>query len=111
MSEQIVVKELAPLSQVKQVYSGLPGCACGCRGTYFPRDKKVALSKGYWTDADEVNKEDGWKKSNRMIKRVYNLFLKHLAEGKVYSWKGSVNKFVCLDLHENRTYTIYYEED
>jgi hypothetical protein len=81
--DQISIKELKPITEVAQVYSGRPGCACGCQGKYY--------------DA-----------GHKMIKRVYNLFEKNL-DG-VYSWETSKDKFVVLDMSPNRTYTIHYKE-
>jgi len=111
MSEQIVIKELRPIEQIDQVYSGKPGCACGCRGTYYPANEQVARQKGYWTDDDKANKVDGWKRTNRMIKKVYNLFLKNLETGKIYSWEAAQKDFVCFTPHGDRTYTIYFEKE
>ena len=108
MSDRVVIWELKPLSEVTRVYSGRPGCACGCRGTYYSKNAEIARDKGYWIDEDEANEKDGWRKSNQMIKRVYKLFEKNLSSGKVYSWESSKNDFVCLSTSENRTYTMYY---
>lgn len=34
------IRELRP-SQVTRVYSGLPGCGCGCRGKYFEDSRNI----------------------------------------------------------------------
>jgi hypothetical protein len=81
-NEKIPIKELKPIEEVTQVYSGRPGCACGCRGKYFD-------------------------KGSKMVKRVYNLFTRNLPN--VYSWETSKDKFVALDVGQNRTYTMYYQ--
>lgn len=93
MSDQIVIKNIKPISMVKRVYSGKPGCACGCRGKYYPDDENAKLTS----------------KDLKMIRRVYKIFKNNLSANKVYSWIDSKDNFIVLDLGENRTYTIYYK--
>jgi len=43
---------------VLKVYSGRPGCCCGCRGKYTYRKETAAIGaeeRGYSMDAGEVN--------------------------------------------------------
>ena len=82
MSDKIQITSLKPITEIKKVYSGHPGCACGCQGTY-------------WEDA-------------RNIKRINNIFLRNL--NSVYSWESHKNQFVCFDQDENRHFTIHYKE-
>jgi hypothetical protein len=81
---------LKPLEKVKRVYSGQPGCACGCRGTYWPLKTDGAAS-----DSDK-----------KQIRRIYNLFKKNSA--KIYTYRDCRNRFVCYDASDRRTYTMYY---
>jgi hypothetical protein len=96
MSDQINVTSLKPLSEVKKVYSGHPGCMCGCQGKYYPRTN--------YTKSPVVPTPSELK----MIKRVYNLFNRNI--DKVYTWEDSKDKFVSLDTSPNRAYTIYYKD-
>jgi hypothetical protein len=107
---RIVVKKLKPISAVAQVYSGRPGCACGCLGKYYPVNEEETRNKGYWTKEDEVNKKDNFAKNKKMLTKVYRLFEQNLASGKIYSWAGSLDKFVVFNKSEDRTYTIYYKD-
>ena len=101
MSDKVIINKLLPISAVTRVYSGRPGCACGCRGKYYASDIKYATS---YLSPEEKKKEVNMK----MVRRVYKLFSSHLTDGKVYSWAGSENDFVALDIGENRTYTLYF---
>lgn len=93
MSDKIKIIVLRPFSEIIRVYSGRPGCRCGCQGNYWPNDG----INGIHTNKDKS-----------MFKRVQKIFEENLSE--VYSWENSKNKFVCLDLTSTRrTYTIYYE--
>lgn len=56
------IRELANLTpaDVLCVYSGKPGCACGCRGNYHynsARKSEAAERRGYALNADEVSDE------------------------------------------------------
>lgn len=103
----VITKLPFTLEQIKEVYSGKPGCACGCRGKYYPCTEEMAKEKGYITEQDRLDKKDGFRKNKKMIKRVYAIFLKYLNLNKVYVYPGWNNKIFALDIHEDRTYTIY----
>jgi hypothetical protein len=90
MSEQINITSLQPITKVVKVYSGHPGCACGCQGTYWPEQDNETTVKDL-----------------QQIKRIYKIFESNI--DKVYSYKEFENEYVCLDISENRTYTIYYK--
>jgi len=79
MSDKIKVM-LKPIEKVVQVYSGRPGCMCGCQGTYR-EDKKA-------------------------IKRIYNIMAK---SPDIYSYNNSIDHFACLNYSPNRIYVIYYK--
>lgn len=98
-NDKIIIDELQPIENVKFVYAGRPGCACGCNGTYYPDMNYTTNKRNPITPRD-----------SRMIKRVYKLFQKFLREDKVFSWIGYVNNFVCLNVSPNRTYTMYFKE-
>lgn len=80
MSSKINVT-LKPIEKVVQVYSGRPGCMCGCQGTYW-EDKKA-------------------------IKRIYNVMAKN--SNNVYSYNDAIDHFACLDYSPNRSYVVYYK--
>lgn len=89
----IKVETLKPISEIKRVYSGRPGCACGCRGTYYPSNSGDTPSK----------------KDLRMFKRVQTMFQKNLSNA--YTWEETKDQFIALDALDTpatRTYTIYY---
>lgn len=92
MSDEIIINKIKPLLEVKRVYSGKPGCACGCRGKYYPDSENKLTSNS----------------DMKMIKKVYRLFQSYVNQGKVYSWEDTQDKFVKLDIGENRTYTLHY---
>jgi len=73
--------EKIKLEDIKKIYSGRCGCACGCRGIY--REGK----KG---------------------KRIFNN-MKQFVKGKIIKhFDGSDEWIICCDDEEqNRTYTIY----
>jgi hypothetical protein len=87
-------------SQVKKVYSGRPGCACGCRGKYYYSafcDLEAAgKARGYPINNDEVN--------DRQITRVVNTINKYSAMAN-YSECG---QYVELDLG-HRVYVAFLE--
>ena len=92
---KIRILKLKPFSEIVRVYSGEPGCACGCRGRYWPeRDYQRGV----------INTHS--KKDFLMFKRVYKLFEANLSS--VYSWEKTKDQFVALDMGSKRTYTIYY---
>ena len=92
MSKKIVnIKSLRPISDIKRVYSGRPGCACGCRGTYYPSKESKPT-----------------KKDLSMFKRIQKIFQENLPN--VYTWEDYKDQFIALDTSETRTYTIYYKD-
>lgn len=86
---KIPVTALRNVSEIKRVYSGRPGCACGCRGTY-------------WPSSDQISNKD-----RSMFKRVNGIFQANLASA--YTYEEYKDQFVALDVSVNRTYTIYYQ--
>ena len=73
--------------QVKQVYSGRPGCACGCRGNYSENRGAItvslkkyaaALAEGRKVETIEASAGDGpilfW--DNEEGTRTYTIYLK-----------------------------------
>ena len=94
MGKKIKVKKIKAVNRVAQVYSGKPGCACGCRGKYYPNNEKSKPTK----------------KEQVMIKRVHKLMEKGAKQGKVYSWRGVSSELVVLDTSPSRTYTLYYKK-
>jgi hypothetical protein len=75
------------IKQVQEVYSGKPGCACGCRGKYY-------------TDGKMIEKVVG------IINETKPIDICHASD----------NRFVWIDkLDENgiakRTYTVYFKRE
>ena len=64
---------------VVKVYSGKPGCMCGCRGKYFypsTVDREAAATvRGYSVDDDEI--------SDSQVTRVVNKIHAHLDSAEV----------------------------
>jgi hypothetical protein len=56
------------LDQVERVYSGRPGCGCGCRGKY------------YVPGATDPNRYE--ETNPKMVKRVFNMFKRLFDERK-----------------------------
>jgi hypothetical protein len=105
-NEKIIINELKPMSAVMRVYSGRPGCACGCRGKYYSRTMEIELLKGYTTDDDA----ERVRLFPMMLKRIYKKFQGAILRGEAFSYEGSENEYVAYDESENRTYTMYYVE-
>lgn len=87
------------VDQVTNVYSGKPGCACGCRGkySYNTRFRNLPIiNRGYaFTDSDF---------NDRMVKRVVNLVKAADVDDLVFDDDGD---WVAFNLSDNRTYTVY----
>lgn len=93
MCKTHTTKQLKPLSEVMQVYSGKPGCACGCNGKYYPEHPE---------NGDKPTAAD-----LKMFKKVYKLF-----EQNLHSIETSEEGDFCwLDVSDNRTYTIYWNKE
>jgi hypothetical protein len=93
MAEKIQVA-LQSIEKVVRVYSGHPGCACGCQGRYWPEDGALGVHQGN-------------AKDQRAIKRIYNIF-QSVNPASVYTYTEAEDHFVCLDVSATRTYTMYY---
>lgn len=81
---------LPQLEEITQVYKHRKnkedGCRCGCLGTYWSKD--------------------GSKRSDRMIKKIYNLIT-----SKVIDVKKDHTSDTFIDVWiENRFYTMYFEK-
>jgi hypothetical protein len=81
------MKTLINAAQITKVYTGAPGCACGCRGNYSTA--KNVISK---------------------VLKIYNKTeVEAVQEGSMPSLDGE--NFVFWDNAEGtRTYTIYFKE-
>ena len=78
------------VTKVGEVYSGRPGCACGCRGKYY---HSSTPHEGY---------VEGDATDDKMVARVVKLFNANLE--LVWDVGGGIFQF---DLSEKRTYTVY----
>lgn len=87
------------VEEVVQVYSGRPGCACGCRGNYRVNPAHVAYAdkeRGYPHSGDEI--------SLKSVKRILNYLQAHATEVTV---NESGNK-ICYALEDENRYRWVY---
>ena len=87
-------------NDVVSVYSGKPGCACGCNGNYRYAAKYAAEAgkdRGYVVDADEVN--------DKQVRRVLKLL--QTADLGDSTWLTSKDgEWYSVTLN-GRVYTVY----
>ncbi len=91
------------LKNVASVYSGKPGCACGCRGKYYyAKEFRAASSKerGYEVRDEEVN--------DSMVKKVVNLISRSVEEGLPLQYDDKEFKSIQIGC---RVYTIYFTKE
>lgn len=86
------------------VYSGKPGCACGCRGKYSYNSRHAAKGserRGYAVDDEDIN--------DREVKRILGLLQANVEAVKVIEADDALDgrTIFAFDKHENRTYTVY----
>jgi hypothetical protein len=89
MNTKRKVASLKPIEKVVRVYSGRPGCACGCRGKYWPKSDGAVPNP----------------MAKRQIKRIYDLLQANITE--VYTYTGC--HFVTYEI-PGRVYTMYYKD-
>lgn len=97
----MVATKQVSLSEVSSVYSGKPGCCCGCRGkhTYTQTHRQAASkSRGYEVTDDEVN--DG------VVKQIVGKINKLLAEGLIPEVDDT---YLAVEL-PNRLYVVYFKQ-
>ncbi len=70
---------LKPISEVERVYSGKPGCMCGCNGNYFEDPKN--------------------------IKRIYNILAKNLEKCYI----SPTTSYAAINLSPTRKYVVYFK--
>lgn len=70
------IKEVT-VEQVAQVYSGKPGCACGCRGAYRQDARNIKRILTMFQASDEVQFEDGIFSITPEDGRWYTMYLKN----------------------------------
>jgi len=88
-----------PLQFVMSVYSGKPGCACGCRGTHRYNGTMLAeasADRGYAVTPDEVN--------HKQIKKVVKILLANWSFVQV---EGAEFAYAELD---GRSYCAYFKK-
>lgn len=112
-SENIVkvlnVEELPSVidvNDIASVYSGRPGCMCGCRGkhTYASATREAsAKTRGYAIDDNEVN--------DRVVKMIVNKMNKLVEEGHELELdtRNAPPSFFAVEL-PNRSYVAYTKE-
>lgn len=85
------------IENIMNVYSGKPGCACGCRGKYYSASQYKAIAdkdRGY---------DDKEKPSDMMVKKVVNLI--NLAT--VEQIEFVTEEYVSVEI-EGRSYCAYF---
>lgn len=100
--------ELAALTvdKVMSVYSGKPGCACGCKGKHSYNSACVdaaSLNRGYTVTPDEVN--------DRQVARVLGLVQANPA--LLETWEPGDSHFavtLASDSGSQRLYIVYIAE-
>lgn len=88
---------------VMSVYSGKPGCACGCNGNYRYNSAHQALGtahRGYAVDAEDVN--------DKQVRRVLKLV--QTADLGDSSWMASKDGDWYSVTLGGRVYTVYTVE-
>jgi hypothetical protein len=94
------------IDKVQQVYSGRPGCACGCRGTYKAPNRMADQGmevRGYAFDAEDI--------SDRSVKTIVGK-VERIANGEL---GGEIDMVSPVWISANsadgsRTYTVYFTE-
>jgi len=91
------------LSKVFKVYSGKPGCMCGCRGNYRVASAHQEFSnkeRGYDYDEKEI--------SDRSVKRIVNLLEQAFEQGEQVEYEDHSDKVGCFFLETPaRVYVAY----
>jgi hypothetical protein len=89
------------LEDVVSVYSGKPGCMCGCLGIYkysSIHQEYASENRGYKVEESEI--------SDIAVKRMFNKFAKNLDQVKQY--KG-IDYIYFIDT-DTRTNVIYFKK-
>lgn len=56
MTELKVTHQRIDDAQIIRVYSGRPGCGCGCRGRYWPNEEKAAPTANDQRQIERIKK-------------------------------------------------------
>jgi hypothetical protein len=88
--EKISITEIPSIEKYSRVYSGKPGCMCGCNGKYYPGNSKDAPTA----------------KDKTMFKKIKKIFEENLPN--VYTYPDTVGKIIRLDFSPKRHYVIYF---
>jgi hypothetical protein len=90
---------------VKKIYSGKPGCMCGCRGIYrYPETtslEDIKTETGYNPDPKSIN--------GRMVKKVIDLVQRSLDENAISSI-DNCETYLYVEI-ASRAYCIYFKGD
>lgn len=115
------IVESLTVADILKVYSGKPGCACGCNGTYnitAESRKEADKDRGYAYSDEDVNP----KQVKRVLKQVQkheamsghgekceaDYFEDHNdARGDVFWHAAPDLQYIIYQAHERRTYCIY----
>jgi hypothetical protein len=105
MSNEIIVKrkQMPKEEEIMEVYSGKPGCMCGCRGDYWSRSPEY-----------QVNYKRGTPEGQRrikmfpaMLKKVYRKLKDESKKGLVKTYRTGRDIVFYEDPDTNRSYVMY----
>ena len=91
------------IEDVKRVYSGKPGCMCGCRGTYRSPSTvtlaELSAAKGYEAEPKEIN--------DRQVRKVVAILNKELADCRAENVEATED-YTYLEV-DGRAYCAYFQ--
>ena len=97
------VKPITDINKVMSVYSGKPGCMCGCRGKYTyasSHQEDASANRGYKVADNEVN--------DKVVKLMVNKINQLISSGNYTEAKES-QAYVFVDTGD-RYYAAYFKE-
>ena len=87
-------------ADVLRAYSGIPGCMCGCRGTYWCNPQHVAEAarhRGYPIEADEISEQQVL----RILRRVQRFSTAELERDGRIVWAEGKTRVYALYLTDS----------
>lgn len=106
MSDEIIVKrkQMPKQEEIMELYSGKPGCMCGCRGDYWSRSPEYQVD--YMRGTLEGNK--GIKMFPTMLKKVYRKLKDESKKGNVKTYRDDGKDIIFYEDPDNkRSYVLY----
>lgn len=107
LNRQMAADFLAvPRHEIRCAYSGRPGCACGCNGTYYytkAHQAEQSTRRGYTVEDAEVRDDQ----VTRIWRKVYLELAIALDARDLSSFLVS-ESFISWTASPRRVYTVYY---